>query len=110
MITLYNSTTANTFTSTFSERLNQYGVGTTTGSTFYLQLTSIANPNYIKSFSLVDSSEYPFRYNQFELNLDFSAYPQGQYEYIAFADSGLTQSLETGRLLISGNTSNNIYG
>jgi hypothetical protein len=105
MITFYQGNTGNTFATTFSERLNLYNIQYITGATFYFKLVNdMTRQNYF--FSATDESVAPFRYNQFIVDETTLNLSNGQYTYYGYADSAYTQSLEVGRLLVSGASSN----
>lgn len=109
MITVYKNHTANTITTTFYERLNFYGLSGGTGQTYYFKIKNDTTGQPY-SFSLVDSSANPWRYNYFTLNEATYDFVNGFYSYSGFADSSYTQLLEEGRMIVSGsNNSNSVY-
>lgn len=108
MILIDNTSSADTFTITATENLNKYGLTGSTGQTFYFTFTSDWNGVQINS-ELTDISPSIWRFNQFEINGNLFSATTGQYTYECFANSGRTQTLEIGRLLVSGITTNSIY-
>jgi hypothetical protein len=108
MITFYKGDTGNTIATTFSERLNNYNIQLITGATFYFKLINDSTRN-ITEFSASDMSNAPFRYNQFMIDETALNLATGQYTYYGYADSAYTQSLEVGRLIVSGASTDNIY-
>ena len=108
MINIYKGE-SNTFITTLSERLVDYNLSGASGLTYFFKVKNeLTQQEY--DFPLVDSSPAYFRYNQFTFEeIDYN-FTNGQYTYIAFADSGQTQWLETGMFIVSGtNTANSLY-
>lgn len=109
MINIYKGNSANTFVTTFSENLVNYSLSGASGQTFYFNaLNNLNQTEY--NFSLTDNSPAYWRYNLFTINEPEFNFTTGQYAYSAFADSGQTQLLELGLMIVSGaNTFNAIY-
>ena len=100
---------SNTFITTLSERLVNFGLTATSGQTFYFKLVNDLSQAET-DFSLVDTSSFWIRANKFTLNEPDYNLVTGSYKYSAYADSGQTQSLESGKLVVLGtNSGNSLY-
>ena len=104
MITIYKGYSANTIVATLTERLNLYNISEQTQ--FYFSLYNEVNRNNF-SFPLTDISSATYRFNAFLLDENNYNFPTDTYNYSVYADSGQTQILEVGRLVVSGSNSYN---
>ena len=109
MITIAKGNTHNIFITTLSERLNDYSITPSYGNTFYFAITNQLSQITTK-FALVDTSIAYWRYNKFILDETQFNFTNGSYSYSAYADSGYTQNLEIGEMVVTGaNSTNPIY-
>lgn len=107
MITIYKSNTANTVVTTFYERLNYYGLSATTDYWFLIE-NDLSKKQTI--FSGSDISSNVWRYNEFIIDETQLNLVNGFYSYTGSTNSGITNVLEIGKLVISGtNSFNPIY-
>ena len=97
---------SNTFITTLSERLVNYGLSVSSGQTFYFTVVNDLTQQ-TTALTLVDESSFFTRANQFTFNESSYNFTTGAYTYTAYADSGYTQPLETGRMIVMGSMSGN---
>ena len=109
MIILSKSNTANTIVTTFYERLNYYGLSGATGQTYWFNINNdLTKQNVL--FSGSDISHNIWRYNEFVIDETALDLVTGIWSYSGSSNSGITNVLEVGKLLVSGtNTFNSIY-
>lgn len=110
MIKLQKGYSANTITTTFNERLNYYGLsGGTTGDTYHFLIQNDLT-KVLTTFSVSDISLNPWRYNEFIIDETALNLVNGFYSYSGSTNSGFTNTLEVGKLLVTGtNSFNSIY-
>jgi hypothetical protein len=99
MIVINKGFSANTFSVTLSEKLNEYNLPINSGSTFYFTIQNDYNENKIEQFSLTDISQNPYRFNKFTFDETQYDLDKGMWSYSA-STSAYTETLEIGRMLI----------
>ncbi len=107
MIIINKGATGDTFTTTLYEKLSFYDItGATTGSTYFFKFVSDISLEE-RIIPLIDISPNIWRYNQFEINETDYNFVTGQYSYSASTNSGFTNTLEVGRMVVNGINNNN---
>lgn len=105
MILIDKGNTGNTFVTTVYEKLSQYNLTGATGTEyFYKFVNDLDGTTY--NLSVIDTSINPWRYNEFTIDETLYNFKTGYHSYSAATTSGYTQILETGRMVVSGSSTN----